>query len=419
MLDLDLLQRLAVALAVGLLVGLERGWQARDEAEGERTAGLRTYALSGLLGGVAGVLSGQNALALALFFLTFTATFAAYYWREASAEGTFSVTGVVAAMLTFGVGSYAVLGSPPMAVAIAVAMTLLLALKQTLHGWLRRLTWPDIRATLTLLAMTFLLLPILPDRFIDPWGALNPAEIWLLAIIIAAVSFAGYAAIRVMGDQAGVALAAAAGGLASSTAVTLALARLAHQQTAAAPLLAGGILLSGGVMIARVLLIAGALNPALLLPLAGPLGVAAVVIVLPCVVLLGRRGPSTGAVPPLAVRNPFELGTVLVFAGFIALLMLLAKIAADRAGAQAVLAVAAASGLADVDAVTLSLARLADHGLTLSTAVAGIALAAGVNTLAKSVMAAVVGTPRLGGIVAGVNGTAIAAGGLAWLLLSR
>ena len=123
--------------------------------------------VAGLLGGVAGALSSDPA-ALGLFFIAFTATFAAFYWREVSAEGRFGITSVVAAMLTFSVGAYAVKGEPRVAVAIGVAMTLLLALKQPLHRWVRRLTWPEMRATLTLLAMSFLLLPVLPDRSAPP-----------------------------------------------------------------------------------------------------------------------------------------------------------------------------------------------------------------------------------------------------------
>ena len=92
-----------------------------------------------------------------------------------------------------------------MAVAAAVAMVILLALKAPLHAWLRQLAWTEVRAVLILLAMTFLLLPILPNRPIDPWQAINPAEIWLLAILIAGVSFAGYVATRTMGDQTGIA----------------------------------------------------------------------------------------------------------------------------------------------------------------------------------------------------------------------
>ncbi|TXL69270.1 DUF4010 domain-containing protein [Vineibacter terrae] len=410
--ELELFKRLAVALAIGLLVGLERGWKTRAEAEGERTAGLRTYALCGLLGGVAGALSSGSPVAAALFFATFTATFATFQWREMVVEGSFGITSIVAAMLTFAVGAYAVLGEPQVAVAVAVAMALLLALKQPLHRWLRQLTWPEIRATLILLAMSFLLLPVLPDRTIDPWGALNPAEIWLLAIVIAAVSFAGYVAIRVMGDQAGVALAGLAGGLASSTAVTLTFARLAHQQPQAASLLSGGILLAGVVMVVRVIAVAGALNTALIGPLLWPLGMAGLVLAAPCLVLLRRRD-GRGERPQLALHNPFELGTALKLAGFIAVVMVLSKLAVDRLGEQAVLVLAAVSGIADVDALNLSMARLAGNGIAIHTAALAIAIAVAVNTLVKAGFAAVVGTLRTGLIVGVTSVAAIAAGAVA------
>ncbi len=418
MTELELFKRLAVALAIGLLVGLERGWQAREDADGERTAGVRTYALVGLLGGVASALSPDNPIALGVFFTAFTATFAAFYWREVIAEGRFGVTSVVAAMLTFAGGAYAVRGEPQVAVAVAVVMTLLLALKQPLHRWLQRLTWPEIRAALILLAMSFLLLPVLPDRTVDPWEALNPAEVWLLAIIIAAVSFAGYVAIRIMGDQAGIAMAALAGGLASSTAATLAFARMAREKPTAAPLLAGGILLANVVMVARVMVIAGSLNAALILPLLWPLGVAAVVLALPSLMLLRHRSENVDdGQHELAMRNPFELGTALKLAGFIAVVMLLAKIVVAKVGEQAVLIVAAVSGLADVDALTLSLSRMADRGISTSTAVVGIAIAVAVNTMVKAGFATVVGTPRTGVIVGASSVVAIAAGALAWVVM--
>jgi uncharacterized membrane protein (DUF4010 family) len=216
----ELFRRLAVALAIGLLIGLERGWQLREEAEGERTAGLRTYALAGLLGGVCAAASAVSSpLLLAVALASFTAAFTLFAWFEATTEHNFSVTGVVAAILTFMLGAYAVLGHPLVAVAAAVAMAVLLALKEPLHSWVRALTWPEIRAVLTLLVMSFLLLPLLPNRTIDPWDVFNPAEIWLLAILIAGVSFVGYIAIRLMGDQTGIVVASIAGGVTSSTAI--------------------------------------------------------------------------------------------------------------------------------------------------------------------------------------------------------
>jgi len=143
-------------------------------------------------------------------------------------------------------------------------------LREPLHSWVRNVTWPEMRSVLVLLAMSFLLLPILPNRPVDPWNALNPSEIWLLAILIATVSFAGYVAVRILGARKGIAVAAIAGGMASSTAVTLSFARLAREHPESTPMLAGGILLAGVTMLVRIVVLAGLLKaelvPAILWP---------------------------------------------------------------------------------------------------------------------------------------------------------
>src|SRR5262249_22893633 len=195
--------------------------------------------------------------------LSFTGAFAFFASLEARSEHNFSATGVVAAILTFALGAYAVVGNQLVAVASAVAMAVLLALREPLHGWVKRLSWLELRAVLVLLAMSFLLLPVLPNRTIDPWNAINPREILLLALLLAGVSLVGYIAVKSLGDQAGIAVAAVAGGATSSTATTLSFARLAHEQPRGAGVLAGGILLAGVVMMARVVAIAVALAPAL------------------------------------------------------------------------------------------------------------------------------------------------------------
>jgi uncharacterized membrane protein (DUF4010 family) len=415
--DTSLLLRLVVALAIGLLIGLERGWRQREEAEGERTAGLRTYTLTALLGALSAILSNHTGHAfLGLSFLGFALAFGAFAWLEAKTEQNFSVTGVVAALITFSLGAYAVLGDLQIAIAASVIVTLILALKQPLHSWLRRLTWLEIRSVLILLAMTFLALPLLPDRTVDPWDAVNPYEIWLLAIIIAAISFAGYVAVRIMGSQAGVALAALAGGLASSTATTVTLARMAREHPAASPLLAGGILLSGAVMVVRVLIVASAVNHALLLPLAWPLGTAGLVLTGAAGLLFLTYGRGSEEHPQLSIRNPFDLAMALQLAALIAVVSLLAKAASNLMGDAGLTILAALSGIADVDAITLSLARLAHDGITITTAALGIAIATAVNTLVKAGMAFSLGTRRTGWIVSGTSLAAIIAGCAAFAL---
>jgi uncharacterized membrane protein (DUF4010 family) len=415
----EILYRLTVALAIGLLIGLERGWRQRDEAEGERTAGLRTYTLTALLGGVSAALASfTSPVFLSLSFLAFAIGFSAFAWLQATAERNFSVTGVVAGMLAFALGAYAVLGDVQVAIATGVAVTLILALKQPLHSWLRTLTWVEIRAALILLAMTFLALPLLPDRPIDPWGAINPAEIWLLAIIVAGISFVGYIAMRVLGSQAGIALVALAGGLASSTVTTMTLARLAREHPPASPLVAAGILLSGSVMIVRVLVLASSLNPALLVPLLWPLGAAAFVLLCVTAMLffMNRGGDATS--PDLKIKTPFDLGTALKLAGLIAVISLLAKWLIATTGENALTILAALSGIADVDAITLSLARLARQNITIVTATESIAIAVAVNTAVKAGLTFGLGTHKAGWIVSGASAAAIGTGTAALFVLA-
>ncbi|HYD15884.1 MAG TPA: DUF4010 domain-containing protein [Hyphomicrobium sp.] len=406
----ELFRRLAVALAIGLLIGLERGWQTRDEHDHQRTAGLRTFALTGLLGGICGLISTVSSpIVLAAGLLAYTGALSWFSFLEASTEKNFSVTGVVAGILTFMLGAYATLGNETVAVAAAVAMAILLALREPLHSWVRNLTWPELRSALMLLAMTFLLLPILPDEPIDPWNVINPAEIWLLAILIAAISFAGYIAIRFLGDRHGIAVAAVAGGLASSTAVTVSFSRLAREHPESTRLLAGGILLSGATMLARIAVVAGALKPELLATLLLPAAAACAVLLASSAVLLrGSKGEATQG-SSLKLRNPFDLGTVLKLAGLIGVIMLVAKVMVDKAGAAGLYLLSAASGIGDVDALTLSMARFAGSTVGLVEAATAILVAAGVNTASKAAMAATIGGTRLGWIVSGVSAAAIAA----------
>src|SRR6185295_14487262 len=160
---LSLLQRLFLALSIGLLIGIERGWQEREGKDGSRAAGVRTYALIGLLGGVCALLNqftGNYLLGIGL--LAFAASLALFEWREANLSNSASATGLIAGLVTFALGAYAVIGNMAAAGATAIATTIILAERRALHSFVERLTWKELRAALLLLAMTFVLLPILP-----------------------------------------------------------------------------------------------------------------------------------------------------------------------------------------------------------------------------------------------------------------
>ncbi|MBU0726246.1 MAG: MgtC/SapB family protein [Alphaproteobacteria bacterium] len=408
--DDDIIFRLAVSLSIGLLVGLERGWRSRAGGDHQRAAGLRTFALSGLLGGVTGVLALETGYGVIGFvFIGFAAIFAGFHWLQANATRNWSVTSCVAGLLTFLLGVMAVTGEMRVAVACAVAMTLLLALRERLHSLVASLSWEEIRAVLTLLAMSFLLLPFLPNRTVDPWGTINPYEIWLLAILIAAISFAGYVAVKAFGNRLGVLMTALAGGLASSTATTLAFARLAAEHPASSRLLSAGILISGLVMLVRVGVVAVALNGALLPDLVPPLLAAAVILAIGAGVMLAGGGSAADG-PELKIDNPLAIGTALKLTAFIAFVSLASELLRRAFGSVGVMVVAALSGLADVDAVTLSMARMAGSGIDLMTATWAILIAVAVNTLSKAVMSGWIGGRAVGLLVGGVSLLALAAG---------
>jgi uncharacterized membrane protein (DUF4010 family) len=414
----ELIQRLAVALAIGLVIGIERGWKQREEAEGDRAAGLRTHTLSGLLGGIWGALAvaasdrGAGTVALGIAFLAFAAVIGTFRYREMVRDQSFGATTVVAAMIAFALGALAVMGDVTAAAAAGVATALLLALKAALHEWLKKLTWEELRAGLILAAMTVILLPLLPDREVARWFPVNPREVWLLTILIAALSFAGYVAIRMAGASLGVLLSGLAGGLVSSTAVTLNMARLAREHPERQKLFAAAIMLASAMMMLRVLIVVGVLNVALVEILAVPL-------ILAALAQAGVAGAfcnwalSDGlVVRPLALKNPFDLIVVLEFGALLAVIMALAKGLAAWIGAKGAFALAAVSGIVDVDAISLSMARLAPEALGADNAAFAILIAVTVNSLSKVVLAATAGGFRLGRLLAWGLFAALAAGAL-------
>src|SRR5262249_28998911 len=157
--------------------------------EETRAAGLRTHAIIGLLGGVSGLIGTHfGALALAALTLAFIIPFAAFKYREAETDRDLSVTGAIAGLLVFTLGVYASWGDLRIAAAAGVALTALLAFKRGLHMWLHALTWDEIQSALLILAASVIALPLLPDRAVDPWGLINPRELWLLTILVASIS---------------------------------------------------------------------------------------------------------------------------------------------------------------------------------------------------------------------------------------
>jgi uncharacterized membrane protein (DUF4010 family) len=407
--DLELLQRAGLAAAIGLLIGIERGWQAREAKDGTRVAGIRTFTLIAVLGGIAGLLPGDITLGLCL--LGFALPFGYFEWQRASRANSVSVTGFVAGMGTFALGAYATRGDMAVAAAGGVVMAAVLAERKLLHGFLKRVTWIELRAALLLLVMTVVLLPLLPDRALDPWGAINPHQIWLMTVLVGVVSYAGYIAVHVAGERRGLLFAGIAGGIATSTTVTWTFARLAKRNPAAMSEVMTAILAAWVMSLWRVTALAVTIAPPLLTALA-PAMLAASTPLLIGAALAWRAAEKSSASEKLKLSDPVELSLMLRFALLLAAIMVLAKLFSG--GESGLFALAGLSGLLDVDPITLSMARESNSGLAAFVAVAAILIASASNALAKSVLAVIFGGWRLGLWLSGLAVVSAGAGALVY-----
>jgi uncharacterized membrane protein (DUF4010 family) len=395
----ELLSRVALAFGIGLLIGLERGWHTRDAAPGKRAAGVRTFAVSGLLGGIVaavaqqsgGALSVGGSILLGTTFLGYAGVITTFIRDQNKSAGVFSATTTVAALLTFMLGAYALLGDVRVAAASAVATTGILIVREGLHGWVAKLSLAEFESGLILLAMTFIALPVVPDRAIGPLGGVNPRSVWLIAIVLAAISFAGYVAVKLLGERRGVLLAAATGGLVSSTAVTFSSARRAAAGEGSPRILAAGVALATGVSFIRVAAIIAALKPSVL-PLTAPaLLVSAIVATGFAIVSVYRGSSSDDGRPAVQFRNPFGFWSVIGVALTMGILIMIGRLIYDEFGTSGAIAGAATMGLFDVDAMTVSMTRLVPESLNLHGAAYAILAGVATNSLSKVAISALIG----------------------------
>lgn len=408
--QIQLLQPLALALAIGLLVGLERGWRARGEPAGHRVAGFRTFGLLGLLGGVAALLPPAFGAAL---LLGAAATLVAGYLRESTAE-RHSATTTIAALLTLALGAFAAGGHAVEALAAAAVLVLLLALRHQLHALLRGMSEAEIEAISRFAIVALVVLPLMPDRAMGPLDAWNPRHLWLVVVLVSGLSFLGYAAARRLGPGRGLMVTAAAGGLVSSTSVTVAYAgRLAEADSATRGALTAGIAIASAVMFGRVLLLTALLAPAALATLAATI-VPAGAVALGLSALAATQARQAGPAHAMSLGNPLDFRPALQLAALIALLAIAVRWAIDRFGDLGVGVLLTLTGAGDVDAAIITLAGLPAGSIAPAPAGQALALAVIANTAVKLCLVLAIARNRAGVVAslpllaaAGVAGTTL------------
>jgi len=408
------LEGLLVALLVGFLVGLDRE-RAEARKGREAFAGVRTFPLVALAGAVPMILMPIAGPALLVASFVAVAAVAVVSYVRSSAAGDVGATTEVAAIATFLLGAVAGAGQLVVAGATGVGIAILLAAKPRLESFSRALTGEEVRSALELAVISVIVLPLLPNRGFGPWEVLNPFEIWLIVVLVSALSFAGFVAMRLLGARRGLVVAGLVGGLVSSTAVTIAMAERSRADQGLARSAASATVLASCVMSLRIAVLAGIVNAALLprlLPVVGAMAVMGGAGAW----WLARQAEGEGVAAGGRLGNPFSLRAALSFGAIYAVVLLVVRFARELQGDGGTYAASALSAVADVDAVTIAFARIGPLADGWRTPAAAVALAAIVNTVVKLGMGVGLGEGRFRRHVAitlGLMAIAGAAAGIA------
>lgn len=399
-LDARLVWSLAAALIIGALVGIERE-KSQGQSGHVGIGGVRTFILFSLTGAVSAWLS--QLLASAWIFVVAVAAVGAlavagYVVQAKAKPEAVGLTTETAAVGVALLGGACVAGQVSLALALGVAFSAILAYKRPMHDLVAKLGTEDISAGVKLLAATFIVLPLLPAEAIDPWGAIRPRTLWMLVILIAALSLVGYVASRALGTQRGTTITGLTGGLVSSTAVTLAFARQSREEAGRTDdALAAGLLLAWAVMSIRVVVLAAFVHAPLVPALLLPFGAMTAVTLGAVVLLLGRTRKQEPAVSgSVVLRNPFSLTAAIKFALLFAAVLVVVALAERYFPRGGYYFVAALAGLTEVDAITLSMTSLfRDGGVAATTAARALVIAALSNTVVKCGMVVVLASAPL------------------------
>jgi uncharacterized membrane protein (DUF4010 family) len=382
-----------MVLLLGLLIGLER--QHSQKADEPLFAGFRTFPVIALTGFLSALMARAGfpwVLPVALAGVIAIAVAAYYVTAQGQHKGA---TTELVAILTFIFGALAAFDYLIPSAAFAVAITLLLSMKAPLHQLAEKIQEAELYAILKFGIVTVIVLPLLPNRAFGPFNVVNPRVVWWMVVLISAVSMLGYVLMRFLGARQGIAVTGILGGLASSTAATVGLSQKSRQaDSKVARYFALGIIIASTIMYFRVLFLAAVVAPGFSRNLALPLLVPGVMGAGISLALWRRRQSEAEA--HLDVKNPMELGQAIKFAVLFAVVLFAARAAHHYFGSAGVYIASGLAGLTDVDAITVSMARLArDNVVAPNTAGASILLACAANTLVKAGIAFFAGGPSL------------------------
>ena len=373
---------LAVALGIGLLIGTERE-RRKGSGPFRSPAGIRTFVVASLAGAIGFLAGGQMLLSIVTAGVIVLVAVA--YWRGHEEDpGLTTEIALTVAVLLGGLS----MQLPALAGGVGVVVVVLLAAKSQLHRFVGSvLTEDELQDALIFAAATLVVLPLVPDRPMGPYAALNPHSIWVIVILIMAISAAGYVAVRVLGARFGLPIAGLASGFISSTATIAAMGARAGKAREALAAAVAGAVLSTIATIVQMALVLATTNMATLLSLAGPLvcaGLAATFYGGAFTALaLRQRTPAE-----VQTGRAFSLSTAFVFALTLSVILVACAALQEAFGENGIILAAAIAGFADTHSAAISVASLVASGkLTPPDAVLPILAGLSTNTVSKLVLA--------------------------------
>ncbi|MDO8869503.1 MAG: MgtC/SapB family protein [Methanobacteriaceae archaeon] len=391
--DTLLILKFIIALAIGALVGIERERKSKET----EFAGIRTFIFIALLGILSAYLSEIFTYFYLIAFAGLSFLVGLSYWVSTQDNGDLGLTTEVTALLTFSLGLMCYWDDGyKLAPILAIIITTLLALKPGLHKIAQKISQKEMTDTLKFLIIAFVILPLLPNQTMGPWEVFNPYQIWLMVVFISGISYAGYILMKIVGPERGLGLTGVVGGLVSSTAVVTAMAARVKESDALMKAAVFAAVVASSMMFLRIFFEVLVINPSLAPLLAAPMVVMGVLGI-----LLGIAVWKSSAIKEMdseiTLKNPFSLKPALIFGALFILILFISKLANIYLGSRGVYLASIISGVADVDAITISMALLAqDNVLSSTTAVTAITLASISNTLVKFGIALFLGTRNFG-----------------------
>ncbi|MFA5855103.1 MAG: MgtC/SapB family protein [Candidatus Gracilibacteria bacterium] len=387
--DLLFLQNLGLALLMGSLIGLERE-RNRDKKKPSEFGGIRTMALISVLGYLIYSLFYEQIVIFGIMTAGYVVLLIASYIVSSYQNRNSGATTEIAGLFSYLIGTLVGMGKPLHAAVVTLLVVMILYFKEPLHKFAHKMGQVELYDTIKFIAIVFVVLPLLPNRTFGPLDVLNPYQIWLVVVLISSISFASYIAIKLAGPKRGTPFSGFLGGLISSTAVAMSFSALSKKNPKIVWPFVIGILLAASAMFARILLAVSVLNQNLFGALYPPLSAMAFTGFLICAVFYThKQGESAGDITEkdMHLKSPFQLGSAIKFGLLFGAMLFISKFASLYFGNNGIYLTAFLSGIADVDAITVSMANLSREGsITASTGALAIVIAAMTNTASKSLI---------------------------------